>query len=178
MKSYITHAIILVAPIAMQGQMFNFMLSGSQATTAGTPTGSAAYATVTLDGSNLDWSVVYEGISSLNAAHFHGPAGSGATAGVSQGITAGPSPMVGSATLDAGQISDLLAGNWYLNLHTPENPGGELRGQVVSTLPFTPNTLLSGSQVVGVNAVAAAGAALVTFNTTTHELPAPTRVSK
>ena len=166
-----TYALALLAlPLALQGQMFNFMLSGSQASTAGTPTGSAGFATVNLDGTTLDWSVTYEGISSLNAAHFHGPAGTGATAGVSQGITVGASPIVGSATLTAGKATVLLAGNWSRNLHTPENTGGELRGQVVNTLSFTPNMLLSGSQVVGINAVGSAGAALVVFNTSTNEL--------
>ena len=28
------------------------------------------------------------------------------------------------------EIADLMAGLWYINLHTAEYPGGEIRGQV------------------------------------------------
>jgi hypothetical protein len=41
------------------------------------------------------------------------------------------SPVNGSATLTAEQVTDLMAGKWYLNVHTAGNPGGEIRGQVV-----------------------------------------------
>ncbi len=29
------------------------------------------------------------------------------------------------------QVADLMAGKWYVNLHTAANPGGEIRGQVM-----------------------------------------------
>ena len=41
------------------------------------------------------------------------------------------SPMKGQATLTDQQITDLMAGQWYFNIHTAENPSGEIRGQVV-----------------------------------------------
>jgi hypothetical protein len=28
------------------------------------------------------------------------------------------------------QVADLMAGNWYVNVHTAANPGGEIRGQL------------------------------------------------
>ena len=40
-------------------------------------------------------------------------------------------PFKGSTTLTPEQMADLLAGRWYVNVHTPSNPPGELRGQVV-----------------------------------------------
>ena len=62
---------------------------------------------------------------------FHGPAAAGAYAGVALGFTGSvESPIKGSATLTPAQASDLLAGKWYVNLHTAANPGGEVRGQV------------------------------------------------
>jgi len=65
-------------------------------------------------------------------AHFHGPAGPGVNA--PPVVPVPPSsladPMKGSATLDDGQIADLKAGNWYFNIHTAANPGGEIRGQL------------------------------------------------
>ncbi len=40
------------------------------------------------------------------------------------------SPVSGQATLTDAHAADLLAGRWYINLHTAANPGGEIRGQV------------------------------------------------
>ncbi len=39
--------------------------------------------------------------------------------------------MVGETALSDSQTADLLAGKWYVNIHTKANPGGEIRGQVV-----------------------------------------------
>jgi len=40
------------------------------------------------------------------------------------------SPAEGSATLTDPQAADLMAGRYYVNVHTAANPGGEIRGQV------------------------------------------------
>ena len=40
------------------------------------------------------------------------------------------SPVEGSATLTDAQAADLMAGKYYINIHTAANPGGEIRGQV------------------------------------------------
>ena len=82
--------------------------------------------------SMLRWKVSYTGLSGpATAGHFHGPAATGANAGVALGWTPPiQSPMEGSATLTAAQAADLLAGRWYANIHTAANPGGEIRGQM------------------------------------------------
>lgn len=42
------------------------------------------------------------------------------------------SPVTGTTReLTPDEETALLAGNWYLNLHTSEYPGGELRGQLM-----------------------------------------------
>lgn len=84
------------------------------------------------DTKKLDWTVEYSGLSGPPAAgHFHGPADRGANAGVAvpfEGSLA--SPIKGSATLTDAQAADLLAGKYYINLHTAAHKGGEIRGQV------------------------------------------------
>ncbi len=89
-------------------------------------------ATMTPGSNVVPWKLTYAGLSGpAMAAHFHGPAVAGQNAGVVVPIT-GPlaSPVTGSATLSPGQVADLTAGKWYVNVHAAANPGGEIRGQV------------------------------------------------
>jgi hypothetical protein len=80
----------------------------------------------------LSWKLTYSGLSgAATAAHFHGPAEAGKNAGVAVAIpNATSSPAEGSATLTDAQAADLMAGKYYVNIHTAANPGGEIRGQV------------------------------------------------
>jgi hypothetical protein len=86
------------------------------------------------DSKKLSWKGTVSGLSGpATAAHFHGPAEPGKNAGVVIPIFAGAtatSPFEGSATLTDAQASDLMAGRWYVNIHTNENKAGEIRGQV------------------------------------------------
>lgn len=81
----------------------------------------------------LSWTISYSGLSgAVTGAHFHGPAEAGANASVAIPITGDLlSPMKGEATITAAQKAELLAGKWYVNLHTAANPEGEIRGQVM-----------------------------------------------
>jgi hypothetical protein len=91
-------------------------------------------ATITYDtgSKKLTWQGTYSGLSGApTAGHFHGPAETGKNAGVAVPITAASSPFQGSADLTDAQAADLMAGRWYLNIHTDAHKGGEIRGQVV-----------------------------------------------
>jgi CHRD domain/Bacterial Ig domain len=109
-------------------------------TGTGTGTGS-----VSLSGNTLTISIAFSGLSAnANNAHIHGPAAPGVNAGVlyplnaitTLGATAGT--INGTVTLVEGtggfsiaqQLQQLCAGLWYINIHTPNNPGGEIRGQI------------------------------------------------
>jgi hypothetical protein len=83
---------------------------------------------------SLQWTITYEGLgSATTAAHFHGPAPVGQNAKVQIPIqkNALASPITGSAQLTEEQVTDLMAGQWYFNIHTVENPTGEIRGQIL-----------------------------------------------
>jgi CHRD domain-containing protein len=101
------------------------------------PNASAATGTADIDydpaSKKLSWKVTYSGLSGpATAAHFHGPAEAGKNAGVAVAIpNATSSPAEGSATLTDAQAADLMAGKYYVNIHTAANPGGEIRGQVM-----------------------------------------------
>ena len=96
---------------------------------AGTGTVKVTYDTVT---KKLSWDGTFSGLTGApTAGHFHGPADPGKNAGVVIPIMPKESPFKGSADLTDAQAADLLAGKWYVNIHTEAHKGGELRGQVV-----------------------------------------------
>ena len=98
-------------------------------TSAGTGTADIDFDPAT---KKLSWKLTYSGLTGpATAGHFHGPAESGKNAGVAVAIpNATSSPAEGSATLTDAQAADLMAGKYYVNIHTKDNPGGEIRGQV------------------------------------------------
>lgn len=115
---------------------FKASLSGAKEVPAvvTTATGSA---TVTLEGKTIKLTGSYSGLSgAATAAHIHGPASKTETAGVilgltaTEGATAGSGTLAGTGTLTDAQIADLKAGRYYVNVHTAQNPPGEIRGQL------------------------------------------------
>lgn len=127
----------LGASVAFAGPAFaekmKVTLSGAAEVPANTSAGKGT-ADVDFDAASkkLTWKLTYSGLSGpATAAHFHGPAEAGKNAGVAVAIpNATSSPAEGSATLTDAQAADLMAGKYYINVHTAANPGGEIRGQV------------------------------------------------
>ena len=103
--------------------------------TAGSGTVTATFDPATKE---LTWNGSYSGLTGpVTAAHIHGPAEAGKNAGVVMWISEKgqpfPSPFKGSATLTDAQASELMSGQYYVNVHTAANPGGEVRGQLVKS---------------------------------------------
>ena len=122
--------------LAADTTAFEAKLSGTSEVPANASPGSGTLeASLDKQTSVLNWTVTYSGLTGpVKAGHFHGPAMVGANAGVALGFTGSvESPVKGSATLTDAQVADLMAGKWYVNLHTAANPGGEVRGQVMPT---------------------------------------------
>lgn len=140
------------SPFAAQAAIITLSasLDGAQEVPATASLGSGSASLIFDDVSNqLDWNIVFSGLSgAATSAHFHGPAAAGANGGVQVNIgtiSGLGSPMIGSTIISDTQEADLLAGLWYINIHTALFTGGEIRGQVqVVPLPAAFWLLASG----------------------------------
>jgi len=98
----------------------------------GTKLGASGRFTATLNGTSLTWRLTFRNLSGpATAAHIH--VGARKVAGAVVVPLCGPctSPVTGGpTTLTADQVKDLLAGKYYVNVHTAKNPAGEIRGQI------------------------------------------------
>ncbi len=141
---------------------FSFPLSTGQTNPEATfPSGSIlptglAMVQVDINANTISWDISYENLTGpivAPGAHLHGPASLGSNAGIQVFLTDGvPSEpatgtLMGSASITESQKAELLAGLWYLNIHTAANPSGELRGQVVNIPEPATLTLMVGSLV-------------------------------
>jgi hypothetical protein len=108
-------------------------LAGSSEVPANPSTGTGK-AEVQVDPSSykLKWKVNYSGLSGpATMGHIHGPAAPTANAGVQVPFTDVTKPTIsGEAQLTPAQYADLAAGLYYVNIHSAQFPGGEIRGQL------------------------------------------------
>ena len=92
-------------------------------------------ATVTLDGTTLTVNGTYseDMVIAGPGAHIHGPAGVDANAGVLYPLVFNndADTISGEFELSETEVGYFNDGLLYLNLHTADNPSGELRGQIV-----------------------------------------------
>ena len=90
------------------------------------------------DSKMLTYTLTFNGLTGkATMAHIHGTAPKGTNAGVKHDLSnVLPKEISGSFTdsvkIDASDIKEdsLLGGFYYFNIHTPANPGGEIRGQI------------------------------------------------
>jgi hypothetical protein len=150
-------SLVLAAPPAFAtSYTVTASLDGAQETppvaTPATGTLTGTYDDVLND---LIWSGSFTGlIGTTTDAHFHGPAAVGVgPAGVREAITVGAGDIFpigvtfgsfsGDAltTISEADEAELLAGLWYINIHSTFRPGGEIRGQLFLTAVPEPTTL-------------------------------------
>ena len=124
------------APVPRQNDLvaFKAVLSGREAVPAvDTPAQGELVAVFNRDTGLLQWRLSFSQLSGpVRSGAFHSPAMSGevAAAVISVGRNF-VSPYEGRALLTPRQRTNLLAGQWYVNLVTERFPQGELRGQMI-----------------------------------------------
>ncbi len=156
-------------------------LSGSQEVPA-VKTTASGLAAVTLDvaGSLVTVHANTDRLGDASASHLHTAFG-GTNGPVQIGLTQdGSDPEHWFAelqALDAAQLNAILAGGTYVNVHSPANPGGEIRGQVIPDGIVFAFGSLDGSQRVPVVVTAASGTFAVTANTVTSAVIAHANTS-
>ncbi|MBI5388645.1 MAG: CHRD domain-containing protein [Verrucomicrobia bacterium] len=140
-----------VADLAHQpGIALSAYLSGANERPTPVTTSGTGFGLFSLDGNTLTFSIRYGGLSATaTAAHIHGPASAAQSASVAislvpfnGGAFGSNGTLSGMIVLTDAQKAMILAGQSYVNVHTANNPGGEIRGQIA---PVLMQTVLNGA---------------------------------
>ncbi|GGF66419.1 CHRD domain-containing protein [Alteromonas lipolytica] len=152
-----------------------FGLSGAQevpaVVTSASGSGYALVNTLTYD---LSLVVNTDGVDDATAAHIHtGRIGTNGDVLVAleQSASAAGTWMTSANTQITAEILDILAsGGHYVNIHTPANPGGELRGQILTDNFVLVAFGLSGDQETHAVTTSATGSGYALVNTDDYSL--------
>jgi hypothetical protein len=149
----------------------NVQLASNQEVPTNTSSATATANVVYEKNSNtLTYTINFTGLTPT-AMHFHK-----GTIGISGGVeleVKGPytNGMTGTLKLTDAQETDLLAGLWYLNVHSASYAGGEIRGQIVSNnLIVISNVALNSKQEVPQNTSTATAVFNGLFDKTTKKI--------
>lgn len=115
-------------------RVLRFGLNGGQEVPpVATAATAAGYITVNVVNGAVEANARTANLVGANAAHIH-QAAAGANGGIvvplAQDLTTAEL-WAGTGIFTAGQVTNFLNNNTYLNVHTPAYPNGEIRGQVV-----------------------------------------------
>lgn len=128
-------AVLFAGTASAATQKFTANLAATSEVPPTTSKGSGM-ATVSLDTATheITYDVTFSGFASaVTAAHIHGPAEPSKNAGVIVPLGNNPtSPIHGTAKLTQEQEKQLTDGLYYVNVHSKNNPGGAIRGQLVA----------------------------------------------
>jgi len=119
--------------------LFSTILQGASERPNPVTTDGTGSALFRLKGNHLIFNITYSGLSGTAvAAHIHGPASASAPAGIlvdllpyNGGAFGTSGSLSGERILTPEEKEHLLSGRTYVNVHTPNNPVGEIRGQLM-----------------------------------------------
>ena len=171
----------LCATVPAIAQTFVFHLSGDQEVPPVPTTASGGCMGTLNQGARQFTFTCVHNIPSATMMHIHrgAPGAVGDIVFQPPSITS-PVNATWSAMTDTN-ISELLAGNLYLNIHTAGRPGGEIRGQILPRTIDTVSFTADGSQNVPPNATAATASCTADLDNSatqlaiqcTHDVPSP-----
>ncbi|MFQ3249353.1 MAG: hypothetical protein ACI9O6_001161 [Glaciecola sp.] len=152
-----------------------FSLSGKQeipqVTTEASGGGYALLDTLT---NRVSLTVVTSGVEDATMAHIHtgfaGENGPVLAALVQDMSDSNVWTSGGELELTADIVSLLVSGGHYVNVHTPANPSGELRGQITAANIEVYGVVATGDQEVPSVTTDAMGVGAITLNTTTGSI--------
>ncbi|QFU06441.1 CHRD domain protein (plasmid) [Pseudoalteromonas sp. THAF3] len=150
-----------------------FALSGAQEVPAvSTSASGSGYALVNTSDYSTEVRVVTEGVDDATAAHIHtGRVGTNGEVFVAleQSMDDAGVWMTPEGTqIDADIFAVLASGGHYVNVHTPANTGGEIRGQILTSNYALATFALSGAQEVPAVSTSASGSGYALVNTSDY----------
>lgn len=154
--------------------LLTFVLSGQQEVPmVDTQAMGYGYATFNQNTMMLDLNIKTMNAETANMAHIHtGRVGSngGVLVGLTQGSDTSEWMTPDNTSIDQATLDVLLSGGHYVNVHTPDNPSGEIRGQILTDEMALLTFPLSGAQSVPARDTDAYGHAYAIVNTDNYEV--------
>ncbi|ADJ27124.1 spondin domain-containing protein [Nitrosococcus watsonii] len=125
-----------IARITITGpgdKLFNFVLDGNQEVPpADTPANGSCVGILNKD-QTVFTANCHHTVQDATAAHIH-EAPAGVNGDVIFPFASAESPIQETFNFTAENVATLMAGNFYINVHSGDFPGGEIRGQVAAPL--------------------------------------------
>jgi len=155
--------------------LMTFQIEGSQEVPAvSTMASGDGYILVDTNTLSVELTAVTQGVDDATGAHIHtGRIGSNGSVLVAleqslddQNVWNSPDELV----IDAATFEALASGGHYVNVHTPANPSGELRGQIIADDYLLATFPLQGSQEVPAVTSTASGDGYALINTDTFSV--------
>jgi hypothetical protein len=127
------------------------------------------FATTNASMDSITYLVAYKGVDPISAHIHQAPAGTSGPVMIPLNLVA-PGIYSGKSIIGEDQLTSLLKDELYFNIHSANNPGGEIRGQIQSVLMNSFGFDLCGDQEVPKKTVNGFGAAYVAINKTLSEM--------
>lgn len=171
----------LLAAAVVQAQTFGVVLTGSQERPNPTTSTGWGNATVSFDStrSNINVTITVRGLTSaITGAHIHKKNAGSDVGNIVIGFTPTATftngKLTGTFPVDAATAADLIAntGNYYMNVHTSVNPGGEIRGDLTPNSQFVTfaGELRGANEAPTPTSSSAVGAFFITVDTVNKTL--------